>query len=180
MTYKSLATFVFSAFPTLLVAQDADLINAAKSTLTSIQSNSFKADREYCGMLGRNAQGNIVITRPRKGRRDSCQPNSFFSDEIETLASYHTHGSYDLEANAEVPLSDDLLADMAEGVFGFVSTPGGRFWITEPEENQVRLLCDVGCLPKDPKYEPVAEGNVRDVYTLDQLVDREEGIDDKR
>ncbi|MEM7469782.1 MAG: DUF4329 domain-containing protein [Pseudomonadota bacterium] len=166
------------AMPSGLYAQEQDLINAARATLAGIQENSFAADREYCGMIGRNPQGNIVVTRPNKGRRDSCLPRSFYSDDIETLASYHTHGSYDLEADAEVPSSDDLLADKAEGVIGFVSTPGGRFWITEPDADRVRLICGRGCLPRDPDYEPVSEGELRDVYTLDQLLDREEGIDD--
>ncbi|MEM6594266.1 MAG: DUF4329 domain-containing protein [Pseudomonadota bacterium] len=157
---------------------EPDLIEAARDTLAGIQENSFAADREYCGMLGRNAQGNIVVTRPRKGREDSCMPNSFYSESVDTLASFHTHGSHHLQADAEVPSSDDFLADEEEGVIGFVSTPGGRFWIIEPELNQVRQICGPGCLPKDPDYEPVSEGKVRNVYTLEQLLDREAGLDD--
>lgn len=176
LTLGLTAIFTLSGKP--LLAADDDLIAAARSTLTSIQDNSFDADREYCGMLGRNPQGNIVATRPRKGREDSCQPRSFYSDDIETLASFHTHGSHHLEADAEVPSSDDFRADEAEGVIGFVSTPGGRFWIIEPELNRVRQICGRDCLPKDPDYEPVSEGRVRDEYTLEQLLDREAGIDD--
>lgn len=159
-------------------AQDKDLINAAKSTLAGIQGNSFSADREYCGMLGRNAAGKIVITRPRKGRRDSCLPRSFRTDDVEVLASYHTHGSYDPDADAEVPSLGDLRADQDEGVFGFVSTPGGKFWVTQPDKDSVRMLCGNGCLPADADYDPSDEGRVRTSYTAAQLQDREDGIDD--
>ncbi|WP_299303165.1 DUF4329 domain-containing protein [uncultured Litoreibacter sp.] len=159
-------------------AQDADLISAAKSTLASIQDNSFNADREYCGMIGRNSAGNIVITRPRKGRRDSCLPRPFRTNDVDVLASYHTHGSHDPGADAEVPSLDDLRADKEEGVIGFVATPGGRFWKTEPNTDSVRLICGVGCLPTDPDYDPSDEGRVRSSYTAAQLDARERGLDD--
>ena len=116
--------------------------------------------------------------RQYRGDTATQGARSFYSDDIETLASFHTHGSHHLEADAEVPSSDDFLADEAEGVIGFVSTPGGRFWIIEPELNRVRQICGRDCLPKDPDYEPVSEGRVRVEYTLEQLLDREAGIDD--
>ncbi len=158
--------------------QDAELIEAARTTLAGIQSNSFAADREYCGMIGRNRQGHIVITRPRKGRRDSCLPRPFRTNDVDVLASYHTHGSHDPGADAEVPSLDDLRADQSEGVIGFVSTPGGKFWVTEPDKDAVRMLCNTGCLPMDADYNAADEGRVRQRYTAAQLLDREEGIDD--
>jgi len=159
-------------------AQDADLVSAAKTTLAGIQNNSFNANREYCGMIGRNSAGQIVITRPRKGRRDSCLPRPFRTNDVEVLASYHTHGSHDPGADAEVPSLDDLRADTDEGVIGFVATPGGRFWKTDPDTNSVSLICNVGCLPKDPDYDPRDEGRVRSRYTAAQLDARERGLDD--
>jgi hypothetical protein len=159
-------------------AQNTDLVEAARGTLAAIQKNSFKANREYCGMIGRNPAGNIVISRPRKGRADSCRPRNFWRNDIEVVASYHTHGSHDPDSDAELPSVDDLRADRQEQVLGFVSTPGGRFWIIEPELNRVRMLCGRGCLPSDPLYNPVDTGRVRAEYTERQLINRERGLDD--
>lgn len=158
-----------------LHAQDADLIDAARTTLASIQNNSFIANREYCGMIGRNTKGHIVITRPRKGRQDSCLPRPFRTNDVDVLASYHTHGSYDYDADAEVPSLDDFDADRAEGVFGFVSTPGGRFWLVDPERGRVRQLCGIGCLPQDADFEQGVAGKIRKSFTRAQLVLREQG-----
>ncbi|MEM9585392.1 MAG: DUF4329 domain-containing protein [Pseudomonadota bacterium] len=155
-------------------AQDADLIEAARMTLASIQDNSFAADREYCGMIGENAEGKLVITRPRKGRRDSCVPRSFRSDDIYVLASYHTHGSYDFEADSEVPSIDDFDADDEEGVFGFVATPGGRFWVIDPERDLMRQICGIGCLPQDPDFEKGVAGNIPKQFNRAQLFRREQ------
>ena len=159
-------------------AQQGDIIAVARDTLADLQQNSFDAKREYCGLIGRNPRGEVVITRPRKGRADSCRPRNFWGNRIEVIASYHTHGSHDAYADAEVPSFDDLAADIDEGIYGFVSTPGGRFWITEPHFGRVRQLCGVGCLPMDPNYDPNDAGFVRQQYTMQQLLNREEGLDD--
>jgi len=159
-------------------AQEADIIQAARQTLAKLQANSFAAGREYCGMIGRNPRGEVVVTRARKGRADSCRPRDFWGSRIDVIASYHTHGSHHPEADAEVPSFDDLAADTDEGVLGFVSTPGGRFWITEPQFGRVRQLCGVGCLPVDPDFNPRDAGHVRQQYTMQQLLNREEGLDD--
>lgn len=155
-------------------AQDADLIDAARTTLAGIQNNSFIADREYCGMIGRNSAGNLVITRPRKGRRDSCLPRPFRTNDVDVLASYHTHGSYDFDADAEVPSVDDFDADREEGVMGFVATPGGRFWMIDPERGTIRQLCGIGCLPKDADFQKGVAGRIPKQFTRAQLVRREE------
>lgn len=155
-------------------AQSNDLIDAAKTTLADIQNNSFAANREYCGMIGRNEAGQLVITRPRKGRRDSCLPRPFRTNDIKVLASYHTHGSYDFDADAEVPSVDDFDADRDEGVLGFVATPGGRFWMLDPERGTIRQICGIGCLPKDPDFEQGVAGRIPKTFTRAQLVQREE------
>ncbi len=175
MTLKyvaAIATLMMGALPAQ--AQDAKLIEAARVTLAGIQNNSFSANREYCGMIGRNSAGSLVVTRPRKGRQDSCLPRNFRSNDIEVLASYHTHGSYDYEADAEVPSVDDFDADSDEGVIGFVSTPGGRFWIILPERGLVKQLCGIGCLPQDPDFERGVAGKIPKQFTRNQLIDREE------
>jgi hypothetical protein len=155
-------------------AQDAQLVAAAKSTLAKLQSNSFDAEREYCGLLGALPDGRIAATRPRKGRMDSCKPREFSGAAI-PVASFHTHGAYDIDADAEVPSSSDILADHEEGLDGFVSTPGGRFWFIDGAAKTARQICGVGCLPQDPDFKAEPAGSVRQSYTLEQIKRREAG-----
>ncbi len=156
-------------------AQESDLIETARATLAGIQSRSFSQNREFCGLIGRNAQGKLVITRPRRGSQDGCRPKSFFRSDIEVLASFHTHGAHMADETVEVPSTLDLEADAEEGIYGFVSTPGGRFWIIEPEKDRVRMLCDIGCLPQDPSYDVASDEPLKSIYTWAELQDREAG-----
>ncbi len=159
-----------------VTAQDQDVIEAARVTLAGIQNDSFSKNREICGLIGRNAQGNLVVTRPRKGSAEGCRPRSFFIfRDIEVLASYHTHGAHIPGETVEVPSTYDLDADAEEGIYGFVSTPGGRFWIIEPEKDRVRMLCGMGCLPRDPNYDVASSEQLRAVYTGAELEQREAG-----
>jgi len=164
------------AFHTPAQAQERDLIETARATLAGIQSRSFSQNREFCGLIGRTVQGNLVITRPRQGGPDGCRPKSFFFlNKIEVLASYHTHGAHLPNETVEVPSTFDLEADAEEGIFGFVSTPGGRFWIIEPAKDQVRMLCGMGCLPQDPTYDVASDEPLQTIYTWQELVEREAG-----
>lgn len=156
-------------------AQDQALVTAAKAILDSVQANSFAANREYCGLLGFNQAGQIVATRPRKGRRDSCIPRDFFDAEIEPIASYHTHGAYDPEADAEVPSLGDLDADTEEGLeYGFMSSPGGRFWVIDPARAEVRQICGVGCMVQDPNFSAGDHGPIAQRYSRDALLARDD------
>jgi len=159
---------------TPLQAQDRDLVQAAKGILTILQGNSFAANREYCGLIGENAQGQLVSTGPRKGRVDSCAPRDFHSNDIEPIASFHTHGAYDQDVDAEVPSLGDLNADTDEGLrYGFVSSPGGRFWVIDTAKQEVRLICDLGCLPPDPRFMKGDFGPVQSRYTRRDLEERD-------
>lgn len=161
-------------------ALDPELVDAAKKTLAGIQTSSITRNREYCGSIGRNGAGDIVITRPNAGRQHSCRPRSFsvLRTDIEDIAVYHTHGGFDPEVDSEIPSLEDLRADQAEGVIGFVATPGGRLWVTDPDNDRVRLLCGRGCLPSDKRYDPAATGKIRKIYTARQLLRRQQGLDD--
>ena len=157
-----------------LIAQDRALLDAARGTLDAIQNSSFKANREYCGLLGQNESGQIVATRPRKGRRDSCTPRNFLSDDITPIASYHTHGAYDPDADAEVPSLGDLEADTDEGLaYGFVSSPGGRFWVIDTARAEVRQVCGLGCLKVDPDFVAGDHGQIAARYSARELAERE-------
>jgi hypothetical protein len=165
-----------TAFAASATAQQQDVIEVARNTLAGIQNTSFVKNREFCGLIGRNGQGNLVITRPRQGSQDGCRPKSFFIfSDVEVLASYHTHGAYIADETVEVPSTYDLDADADEGIYGFVATPGGRFWIIEPEKDQVRMLCGMGCLPRDPNYDVALSEALQPIYTGRELETREAG-----
>lgn len=184
--YAVLMAWVLTA-PTLAQAQeqgqdltrDRSLIDAAFATLSDVQNASFDGNREYCGMIGRNARGKLVVTRPRAGKATSCRPKSFsfLRGDIEYLASYHTHGGHDPDHDSEVPSVDDLYADGVEGVIGFVATPGGRLWVTDPARDEVRLICGPRCLPVDAQYKQADDGTVRQRYTASELHARAQHIE---
>lgn len=147
---------------------------AAQQVLTGLQSRSFNTGREYCGLLGRNKEGAIVATRPKKGNADNCLPHEFRGRGIVALASYHTHGAYDHDADSEVPSHSDLAADINEGLIGFVATPGGRLWVNLPDKAISRQLCGIRCLPQDRHFQQGDWGLIRKTYTLRQLKQRQQ------
>lgn len=153
-------------------AEDRQLLMAAKQVLTTLQPRSFKSGREFCGLLGRDAQSRIIATRPKRGRVDSCVPHDFHDASVEPLASYHTHGAYEHDADGEVPSYEDLRADMDEGLVGFIATPGGRFWVTLPAESRTKMICGLHCLPQDRFFQQGDWGLIRDSYTLRDLKQR--------
>lgn len=155
-------------------AQDAALISAAKRTLEMAQPPSFSSKREHCGLIGQLPGARFAATRPKRGGADSCRPREFRRD-VQVMASYHTHGSYDPEADSEVPSSTDVIADMEEGVFGFVATPGGRMWMIDPVSGIAQMICGLGCLSQDPDFIEHPADNIRARYTLRQLHLRERG-----
>ncbi|WP_298431050.1 DUF4329 domain-containing protein [uncultured Jannaschia sp.] len=164
---------ILCLLPAVAAAQDRATTSAARSLLTQAQGPSFQSNREYCGYIGTDAAGRIVATPPRRGGRDGCRPRDS-SGLVELLASYHTHGRFDLDADAEVPSLDDLYADTDEGIDGYVATPGGRFWFVDIDRGEVRQICGLGCLPSDPRFQPGAFGQISNRYSEGQLIRREE------
>ena len=168
--YRAALLIALTALPAH--AQDAKVASIAKSTLSDLQERSFDADREYCGMIGRNVEGQLVVSRPRRGRVASCRPRDL-PDGYEVVASYHTHGSYDPAYDNEVPSSNDVYSDMDEGVNGYISTPGGRFWFVDGQTGEARQLCGLGCLPQDPEFQRDLTLPVPQSFTLQELLTRE-------
>ena len=64
-----------------------------------------------------NHAGKLAATGPKRGRRDSCEPDEP-PEDFEILASYHTHGAYTQEADTEMPSLEDLAGDIEEGIDG--------------------------------------------------------------
>lgn len=137
----------------------------------ALQEKSLAENREYCGYFGLNEAGTVIATPPKRGRADSCTADPS-DDMVEVFASYHTHGSFDYEADAETPSSDDLEADIYEQIDGYVATPGGRIWKNDWKRERAILLCDRNCTVSDPDYDSQAFAPVNNSYTLDGLYDR--------
>lgn len=154
-------------------AQDPQVAALAREVLSQLQERSIKAGREYCGMIGRTVNGDLVLGKVRKGRAGSCMPPrdpvGFFA-----VASFHTHGAYDPDYDNEVPSVNDVLSDMDEGTDGYVSTPGGRLWHVDRHTGRAVQLCGEGCLPMDPHHEPDPDLPVLRSYTLPALKARED------
>ena len=165
------------ALPGTSSAQSADQISKAdlagiKFVLADAQRRSFSANREVCGLFGRNAQGKLVSTSGRLGGRDGCRPG-YDPRGVEVFATWHTHGAFEDDYDSEVPSPDDVRAEMIEGQIGFVATPGGRLWMIDGESGVANLVCGLPCLPADQSFEPGVFGPIAKRYTLEQLYARE-------
>ena len=157
--------------PTSMRAEQTAERALAQATLDALQIRSISEGREYCGYLGYDAQGILRATPPTRGTLDGCDiPNAPWDWQV--AASYHTHGSYDYEYDSEVPSIDDMLGDLEEGVDGYISTPGGRLWMIDVTQERARLLCDVGCVTRDPKFQRDADYPPAQSYTLFELYGR--------
>ncbi|MEM6728719.1 MAG: DUF4329 domain-containing protein [Pseudomonadota bacterium] len=153
-------------------AQSAEEIALAKATLGALQPPSFAQDREFCGYFGYDSGDRLVATPATRGERDSCLFDGP-EDGLVLVLSFHTHGRFSTAFAAEVPSVADIEADEAEGIDGFVATPGGRLWYVDTEDMVVRQICGLGCLPQDPRFIEGAEGQVEISYTYQELLDYE-------
>lgn len=145
----------------------------AATFFDSLQPVSIKGGVEYCGLFIRDAGGGFVATTPRAGDADSCQPEDD-PDGVEVLASYHTHGAYDRDADTEVPSWDDLDSDIEEEIDGYIATPGGRLWVNDAAAERSILLCGEGCVTADPEYRTCPAFPPGNEHTLESLRDRAE------
>ena len=137
-----------------------------------IQPKSIEENREYCGLIGFNHSDLLVATGPFPGTTDRCDPGQG-DEDIEVIASYHTHGGFDPEADSEVPSVDDLTADFEEGIDGYVATPGGRVWLNLVEEKLTYQLCGRNCVVADPTAKPCPGFPPLVEYTIPTLKERE-------
>ena len=177
-----------SAFAGLVLAGCADVVGVgiqetnpdydfdattalARQTLAALQTPSIRENREYCGYIGLDANNVLRATEANRGDSSSCGIEAPPADWV-IVASYHTHAGYDEFAFSEVPSSTDIEGDRDEGINGYVSTPGGRFWFVEGATATARLLCGAGCLKQDPLYQPGLP--VANNYTLGQIRTREQ------
>ena len=171
--------------PTLASAQERDpwesltferLADVAETALTKAQDLSLKNNREYCGYLAFDGDDKLRFTDPLKGDVESCEP-PYVDDDWELIASYHTHGAIDpneTDVTFELPSTGDLESDMDEGVDGFLSTPGGRFWFIDTIDEVVIMLGDIGYFKKDRNFERDWGCEPLDEHTFDEIYIMEE------
>lgn len=146
----------------------------ATRILTDLQAASFAANAEHCGYLGLDPAGRLTTSPINRGSEDSCYLPAVPAG-MTVLASFHTHGTYSPYYASEWPTTADMLTDAADGIDGYISTPGGRLWHVDTDTMTVRLLCGPGCLPQDPFYEPRDDGPLRPVMSYDDLARFESG-----
>ena len=154
-----------AAAPLPLAAQDRIEMAVARSVLLQLQPRSFAENVEFCGYIGRLADGRIAATPVSRGDRWGCTSTGDESRFVEILASFHTHAGYDTAADSEVPSSGDIEGDMAERVNGYVATPGGRLWYIDFRRAQATQICGLGCMGQDPDFVPRRVGSdCRELY----------------
>lgn len=151
-----------------------DLTERAMATaiLTDLQWQSFAENREFCGYIVRDRTETLRIGPISRGVEASC-PLPQVPASLDLVASFHTHSTYSPYFQSEFPTVQDMLTDVETGINGFISTPGGRLWYVDGAALVVTQLCGRGCLPQDPNYDPRDDGDVRQIYTLDELRRRE-------
>ena len=142
--------------------------NYVKRILRVPQQRSFAQDREYCAYLWRSRNGRLKVIPFRAGGRNGCSPY-WPTNGIRPIASIHTHGAYDPGVPAEFPTTQDMDTDAAEGVNGYIATPGGRLWYLDARARVAVQLFGIGCLARDPHFRAGDDGTIRRRYTYDQL-----------
>ncbi len=136
--------------------------------LRQMQLRSYASGSETCGYIGRDAQGQMMVSQITTGREASCLlPRT--PPGMRVAASIHTHGTYSPAYASEFPTVQDMTTDARDGINGYISTPGGRLWYVDTSTMTVRQLCGRSCLPQDPHYRPEDDGPVRPMFTLADL-----------
>lgn len=156
-----------------IAGEDNAEVALARKVLTDLQPISTRENVEYCGYIGFDEDGVLRASEAVAGGSDWCEPE--IPESLDVVASYHTHAGYDPTSWSEIPSGDDMESDEAEGIDGYVSTPGGRFWYIDTEDMMTFQLCGIGCLPKDPRFKPAPEDQIKQSYSYDELVEKIDG-----
>lgn len=144
----------------------------ARQELDALQLPSFAGDKELCGIIFETAEGELGVSRPTSGDEASCDISFFDEPGMVPVASFHTHGKYSRQYDGEVPSLVDLESDIANGMDGYIATPGGRFWHIDHASQTAKLVCGARCLTSDPNYTPCNDQNIAQSYSMEQLAAR--------
>jgi hypothetical protein len=141
----------------------------ARQRLDAMQARSFSDRVELCAIIFENSDGKLDTTEVREGDEATCDLRYFDEPGMAPLASIHTHGAFDQNYDSEVPSLLDLESDIESRLDGYVSTPGGRFWRIDWQQERAVLVCREGCLKQDPAYRPCAGDAIAPAYSRPQL-----------
>lgn len=144
----------------------------AKAMLSALQERSFKQNREFCGFIARRSNGEIYASKVSRGKAAQCRTRTRPRNGDELLASFHTHGKFLPRFDNEVPSAIDVENEQLRGTRGYVSTPGGRFWVIDGKTGSVDLICGVGCLPMDPGFRERPRDQIQTRYSAKQIRQR--------
>lgn len=144
----------------------------AREQLEALQAESFAGDLELCGIIFETSEGDLGVSRPRSGDRASCDLQYFDEPGMVPVASFHTHGKHSDEYDGEVPSLVDIQSDIASGIDGYISTPGGRFWHIDHRARTASQVCAPGCMTRDPTFVPCAGDPIPSRYTVRELQTR--------
>lgn len=161
--------FVLFIIPVPLWAQEQAELALVKKVFAKVQPISIKANREYCGYIGYTKDGKLAASKAVRGRKGTCLAADPTELEV-VISSYHTHGAFSTRYANEVPSGDDMETDEAEGVDGWVATPGGRLWYIDTETMVTSQICGIGCLPMDANFKEGDMGEIAQSYSYDQLI----------
>ncbi len=153
--------------PPPVAAQSRDQIEFMLQLFRPLQQRSFDKRREHCGFIGYSQKGKLVASEVTPGSRDSCP--LFLPRDIAVIATFHTHGSFEVPYFNELPSETDMLSDRALNVDGWVATPGGRLWFIDSRAMVARQICGVGCLPVAPGFYKAQAGEIAQSYSFEAL-----------
>ncbi len=167
---KCVAAMLFGCLAASPVYAD-EIDRFAIKQLNEAQPLSIKQNREYCGLIGYDASDQLAATKPRKGRRHSCNPGRD-PRGWDVIATYHTHGGYDVDSDSEVPSMSDMREDFRDGIDGYIATPGGRVWLNSVERRKALMLCGRNCVLSDANFKPCNGFLPKKQYTMQSLQQR--------
>jgi Domain of unknown function (DUF4329) len=122
-----------------VVLQSSQIQQLAKTALNEIQGMSIMRNTEYCGyVVSRGSKFSVI--GPAMGTRLGCRTPLVYKPHI-ILASFHSHGAFDVEAKTEFPSTTDFDAAKKEKIDAFVGTPGGRIWRIDFKSSTAFLVC---------------------------------------
>ncbi|WP_166415933.1 DUF4329 domain-containing protein [Cochlodiniinecator piscidefendens] len=140
----------------------------AADIFIDLNVQSIQANREFCGFIYYDLDGNLRASPPQKGTTDSCT-HDYPNDASRIFASYHTHAAFDPNYLNEYPSTIDMEGDFASDNNGYIATPGGRLWFVDYRKRIARQLCGYHCLPADRRYREAPSDRPMQSVTLPQL-----------
>lgn len=117
-----------------------------------IQPMSIEQNREFCGFIGYDRNGELQTSEILVGTEDTCRLPDV-PDKLDVIASWHTHSTYSPEYRSEYPSTQDLRSDNYFDVNGYVITPGGRVWFHDRHAATITQVCELKCVYQDPNFQ---------------------------